>query len=210
MKNITDLFTDIIIIDKIQKKLPSLFQIAELDNSRDGKLGMEIGSARERIIVALLMYYFGKENINTNIPITQNETDVMVFNRPVSIKTITNQQTVGVKLIWTVDHEKAINFINSYKPECDLLYIHINWDSVGGIYLIPKETQLEVLTKQGKDFYFKLPKQGTNPRGVEISNDAMKLLIEHNNTKKIKINYYRTDSKNYSPYDKWVDLWEGD
>ena len=32
------------------------FQLAEIDNSRDGKLSMEIGSARERIITALLIY----------------------------------------------------------------------------------------------------------------------------------------------------------
>ncbi|MBY0379589.1 MAG: ThaI family type II restriction endonuclease, partial [Burkholderiales bacterium] len=85
MSKITSLFQDLGIINKIREKLPTLFQLAELDNSRDGKLGMEIGSARERIVIALLIYQFGEENVITNIPITQNETDVIVFNEPISI-----------------------------------------------------------------------------------------------------------------------------
>lgn len=47
------LFNDERMILKIQEKLPYLFQLAESENSRDGKLGMEIGSARERVILLL-------------------------------------------------------------------------------------------------------------------------------------------------------------
>ena len=67
MSEIDKLFQDLNIIKKIQKKLPTLFQLSEIDNQRNGKLGMEIGSARERIIIALLIYQFGEENITTNI-----------------------------------------------------------------------------------------------------------------------------------------------
>ncbi len=35
--------------------LPHLFFLADLDASRAGKIGMEIGSVRKRIIVALLI-----------------------------------------------------------------------------------------------------------------------------------------------------------
>jgi hypothetical protein len=64
------------------KKLPYLFQLAEIDNSRNGKLGMEIGSARERIVIALLIYKFGEKNIKTDIAITKSEID---WNRDNSI-----------------------------------------------------------------------------------------------------------------------------
>lgn len=47
MSEIDKLFQDLNIIKKIQKKLPTLFQLSEIDNQRNGKLGMEIGSARE-------------------------------------------------------------------------------------------------------------------------------------------------------------------
>ena len=47
---------------------------------------MEIGSARERIVIALLIYKFGEDNIKTDIAITESETDVIVFDEPISIK----------------------------------------------------------------------------------------------------------------------------
>jgi hypothetical protein len=48
-----EIFEDRKLIDRIQKRLPHLFQLAEFESSRAGKIGMEIGSVRERIIVAL-------------------------------------------------------------------------------------------------------------------------------------------------------------
>ena len=55
MSKIDKLFQDLHIAEKIQEKLPILFQLAEIDNQRGRKLAMEIGSARERIIIALLI-----------------------------------------------------------------------------------------------------------------------------------------------------------
>jgi hypothetical protein len=206
-KKIYGIFDENEIIQKIKEKLPYLFQLAEIDNSRDGKLGMEIGSARERILIALLIYKFGEKNIKTDIAITQSEIDVIVFDEPISIKTVTNNNVIGVKLIWTVDAHKALEFINNYSPECDILFAHINWNSQGAIYLLSKESQKEVLKKYGKEFYFKLPKAGTNPRGVEISNEAIRKLVDHNSTKKIDIDWKRDDTIKYNSYDRWVDEW---
>lgn len=206
-KKIHELFNEKYFIKKIKEKLPYLFQLAEIDNSRDGKLGMEIGSARERIVIALLIYKFGEENIKTDIGITESETDVIVFDEPISIKTVTNKKVVGVKLIWTVDAQKALEFINNYSPNCDILFVHINWGGKGAIYLLSKERQQEILSKHGKEFYFKLPKQGTNPRGVEITNEAINKLVEHSTTKKVEIDWNRDNSINYNAYDRWVDHW---
>ncbi len=41
------LFDDNLIIKRVKNKLPHLFQLAELESSRNGKIGMEIGSVRE-------------------------------------------------------------------------------------------------------------------------------------------------------------------
>jgi hypothetical protein len=209
-KKIYEIFNENEIIQKIKEKLPYLFQLAEIDNSRDGKLGMEIGSARERILIALLISKFGEENIKTNIAITQSEIDVIVFDEPISIKTVTNNNVIGVKLIWTVDAQKALEFINNYSPECDILFAHIRWNSQGAIYLLSKESQKEVLEEYGKEFYFKLPKVGTNPRGVEISNEAIRKIVEHNSTKKIDIDWKRDETIKYNSYDRWVDKWDED
>jgi len=99
MSNIIELFENRELVEKIKRRLPYLFQIAELESSRAGKIGMEVGSIRERIIVALLIYKFGESNVETEIPITEPEVDVKLFGKPMSIKTITGKSLSGMKLI---------------------------------------------------------------------------------------------------------------
>ena len=108
-----EIFEDRKLVTKIKNKLPYLFQLAELESSRAGRIGMEVGSLRERIIVALLIYKFGKANVETEIPITEPEVDVKLFGVPISIKTITGKFS-GVKLLWTVDAQKAREFRENY------------------------------------------------------------------------------------------------
>ncbi|WQU89555.1 ThaI family type II restriction endonuclease [Helicobacter pylori] len=200
------LFNDERMILKIQEKLPYLFQLVESENSRDGKLGMEIGSARERVIIALMLYYFGKENVQTDLAITQKEIDVIVLNKPYSIKTA--QTLNGIKLIWTTDVLKIQEFIESYKPNTDILFVYVCWGKEGGFYYIPSATQQEVLITKGKEFYFKLPKSGTNSRGVEISKLALLECIAHKDTLRIPIFWERTNNLKHSPYDKYLELWQ--
>ena len=100
--------------------------------------------------------------------------------------------------------------VSNYQSESDMLFVHINWNQSGAIYLISKDTQNKILKKHGKDFYFKLPKQGTNPRGVEITGKAINELIGHSATKSIKIIWKRDEIKLYDPYDKWIELWKDD
>ncbi len=56
-----------------------------------------------------MVYKFGEENVKIDIPITEAEVDVELFNNPISIKTITGGLN-GIKLIWTVDAQKAKEF----------------------------------------------------------------------------------------------------
>ncbi len=58
---VIELFEDEKLVEKIKSRLPYLFQLAELESSRAGKTGMEVGSVCERIIVALLIYKFGEK-----------------------------------------------------------------------------------------------------------------------------------------------------
>lgn len=206
---ISKLFADKLLIRKIQNKLPKLFQLAELESSRAGKIGMEVGSVREKIITALLIYKFGEPNVETDIPITEPEVDVRVFNNSISIKTITGNNFGGVKLIWTVDAEKAIKFANSYKPSCDIILAQIEWNNDGGLYYIPLNVQLDTLNKIGKDRYIKLPKAGTNPRGVEMTIEAMKKLVNNPNTLRIPIGWNK-ENISFAAYKRWVDLWKED
>jgi len=203
-----ELFEDEKLVKRIKQKLPYLFQLAELESSRAGKIGMEVGSVRERIIAALLIYKFGEKSVVTDIPITETEVDVRLFNEDVSIKTITGSLG-GVKLIWTVDAQKVQEFRENYYPRCDIILVQINWDKVGGFYCIPLEVQKKVFDKKGKENYIKLPKPGTNPRGVEITKDALTTLVNDSNSKQIPIHWIQTKI-DYNPYTRWVDLWNED
>ncbi|HOV37282.1 MAG TPA: ThaI family type II restriction endonuclease [Spirochaetales bacterium] len=204
-----EIFDDETLVAKIKRRLPYLFQLAELESSRAGKTGMEVGSVRERIIVAMLIYKYGNGNVETEVPITEAEVDVLLFGEPVSIKTITGKSFGGVKLVWTVDAQKAKTFRENYYPGCDMLLVQINWENIGGLYYIPLEVQKRYFERIGRFNYIKLPKPGTNPRGVEITKEALTNLVEDNDSRNILINWQRT-SIEYNSYKRWVDLWEED
>lgn len=206
-QKIRKIFSDKKLVARIQDKLPKLFHLAELESSRAGKIGMEVGSVREKIIVALLIYIFGEENVKTEIPITEAEIDVEVYGNPISIKTITGKTPTGIKLIWTVDAAKSKEFSETYLPSCDMIFIHINWDNGGGLYFIPKETQLEVLEIIGRASYIKLPKAGTNPRGVELNRQALQKLLQHKDILDIPI-YWKKEMIDFKPFKRWIELWE--
>ena len=201
-----EIFTDESLIDKIKRRLPYLYQIAELESSRAGKIGMEVGSVREKIIIALLIYKFGESNVKTDIPIIEPEIDVELFGQPVSVKTITGRGFSGVKLIWTVDAQKAKEFRDNYHPRCDIMLVQIVWNGRGGIYYIPLQIQQQLFSEMGREKYIKLPKPGTNPRGVEISKDALLELVRNENTKFIEVMWQKS-KVDYHPYKRWVDYW---
>jgi len=180
-----------------------------MESSRAGKIGMEAGSVREKVIIALLIYKFGDENIDTNLPITNPEADVKLFNQPISIKTVTGTSFSGIKLIWTVDPQKAAAFQANYKPSCDLLLVQINWERQGGLFYIPLRNQQIIFDQLGKERYIKLPKPGTNPRGVEITKEALITLINSEHSRAIPIQWEKTQI-DMSPYKRWVDLWKED
>jgi len=204
-----EIFEDKKLVEKIKRRLPELFRLAELDSSRAGKIGMEVGSVREKILVALLMYKFGEKNVAADIPITEPEVDVKLFDEPISIKTITGKGFSGVKLIWTVDAQKAEEFRENYRPHCDMLLVQINWGNSGGFYYIPLDIQRKIFDAMGRNQYIKLPKAGTNPRGVEITREALTMLVKDGNSKCISIDW-RKPTIEINPYKRWVDLWMED
>lgn len=195
---------------RITRVLPTLFNIAELENRRGNRLGMEVGTTRERILVALLMYVYGSNNV-TFPPTNSPEADVIVNRHPISIKTKTGKSLSGVKLVWTVDWSKIRLFRDSYQPSSDIIYVNINWDDKGGFYLIPISSQRDIFKNLTANNYMKLPKQGTNPRGVEVSKKAMELLLSHPNTLSLDIQWKRDASllgEQWTLYRRWVELWD--
>jgi len=221
MTKLHELFDDPATVEKVKQKLPRLFQMAEIESSRAGKTGMEVGSLRERILVALLVYKFGEGAVDTKIPITETQVDVKLFGESISIKTITGMG--GVKAVWTVDAERAKFFTDNYKPECEILLAQIKWDAAyviesatpssiyhpGGLFLIPLEVQNKLFSSMGRANYLKLPKPGTNPRGVEFAKETIVRLMQDPGTKCIPIMWKKT-TIDYDPYKRWVDYWIAD
>ncbi|MHB1830740.1 MAG: ThaI family type II restriction endonuclease [Candidatus Micrarchaeaceae archaeon] len=206
LKNIGELFTDKEYTKIIKKKLPRLFNIAGIESSRAGKIGMQVGSLRENVLISLLFYAFGEGKVNADFAITTSEKDVEVNGNPISIKTIT--ENGSIKASWTVDAGSATKFVNSYKPNADILLAQIFWGKeAGGLFLIPKEVQLAVFNKLGKGSYLKMPKAGTNPRGIEFTRDAITEMLKSNKTKKILIKWNK-DDQNYNVYTRWIDYWK--
>lgn len=211
---------------KIQRKLPLLFGLAEAQVMRGGKVGMEAGVLREKVLIALLIYKYSKDKVNYNISTTESETDVQVDGHCVSIKTVTLQSPTTiptVKVSWTVDAQSADDFVKKYKPKCDILLAVIcrdksvqqseqsNASQRGlGLYIIPIEVQLKVLQALGHDKYLKKPKQGTNPRGIEFSKEAMRNILFHGDTKYLPISWVLPRSYEElqeRSYEQWVELW---
>lgn len=195
------------LVKLIQRKLPEIFNIAEIECSRAGKVGMEVGSVRESILISLLMYVFGENNIKCDIPITESEIDVILFDTPISIKTKTGQGFNGIKAVWTVDPRKVHEYIEHFKPHFDILLAQLVWNQSGGLYYIPVEAQLEVFNRIGVSRYLIPPKEGTNPRGVEYSSDALFLAIRDPRSKAIPILWKKPDIT-YSKYKRWLDMWK--
>lgn len=205
-RHLIEIFEDEELKAKIQAKLPYLFSIAELESSRAGTTGMQVGSLRENVIIALLIYKFGEKNVETWVRITEPEVDLRLFGQPVSIKTIKGKRLSGVKLIWTVDTPKTQEFRENYYPRCDILLVQVNWGGKGGFYYLPLEVQRKVFNAVGRAAYIKLPKPGTNPRGVEITKEALEAIVTDKESKAIEIYWQRT-KVDYNPYQRWVDYW---
>lgn len=202
---LSEIFKDEKLVEKIKQRLPYLFQLAEIECSRAGKIGMQVGSLRENIIVALLIHKFGKENVETEIPITEPETDVKISGYPISIKTITGFG--GIKASWTVDPDKVQEFRETYTPKCDILLVLIKWGKVGNLFYIPREVQQKVLRDMGYENYIRPPKIGTNPRGPEFNKESLLRLVKDPETKSIDIEWYRSEIK-YKPYERWIPYWQ--
>lgn len=198
--------------EKIERILPTLFNMAELESKRGNKIGMEVGNVREKIIIALFMYVYGQDSVSFP-PTTSHELDVILHDNPISIKTKLYKKNCdydGVKLTWTTDWQKVQEFMAKYRPQSDMVFVNVVWGGSGAFHIIKKETQQKALDDNSIHWYCKIPRQGTNFRGVPMSKEALQLLAEHHDTQKIPINWVRDRSllEERALYRRWEELWD--
>lgn len=69
------------------------------------------------------------------------------------------------------------------------------------------EAQKRLFNRVGGEGYIKLPKPGTNPRGVEVTKEALLSLVKDEMSKVIEISWQKT-KVDYNPYRRWIDYWK--
>jgi len=199
-------FEDRLLVDGIRLLLPQLFHLAEVESSKAGRVGIQVGSLREQTIVALLMCKFGEASAETDVATTEPEADVRLFGQSLSIKTATGKRLGGAKLMWTVDADKVREFRDAYLASADMLLVHIAWGSTGALHFVPVEAQQRCLEQVGRASYMKLPRRGTNPRGVEISREALAGLVQDPLSRCVSVDWVRPRI-GYDPYQRWIGYW---
>lgn len=91
----------------------------------------------------------------------------------------------------------------------DIVLAQISWNKTGGLYLFPVEAQQRAFEALGRETCLVPPKPGTNPRGVEISSEALVMMARDENSRLIKILWNRSVIK-HNPYLRWLDYWRQD
>ena len=200
-----DIFTSAEFQDLIKSKLPKLFEIAEVESTRGGKIGMEVGILRERVLTSFFISKVGEDNVDSDSSATENSKDVQVNGDDISIKTFTGSGYSGVKIFWTSDTESAKRVMDTYTPKFDLIVANINWGSnKGGLYYVDKQTQRQVMDSVGRNKFLKIS-SGSNNRGITYGTDVLKKLLNHENTLKIEIDWVKTNEK-FNIFERWVKL----
>jgi hypothetical protein len=200
-----DIFTSVEFQDLIKSKLPKLFEIAEVESTRGGKIGMEVGILRERVLTSFFISKVGEDNVDSDSSATENSKDVQVNGDDISIKTFTGSGYSGVKIFWTSDTESAKRVMDTYTPKFDLIVANIHWGSnKGGLYYVDKQTQRQVMDSVGRNKFLKIS-SGSNNRGITYGTDVLKKLLNHENTLKIEIDWVKTNEK-FNIFERWVKL----
>jgi len=200
-----DIFTSVEFQNLIKSKLPKLFEIAEVESTRGGKIGMEVGILRERVLTSFFISKVGEDNVDSDSSATENSKDVQVNGDDISIKTFTGSGYSGVKIFWTSDTESAKRVMDTYTPKFDLIVANINWGSnKGGLYYVDKQTQRQVMDSVGRNKFLKIS-SGSNNRGITYGTDVLKKLLNHENTLKIEIDWVKTNEK-FNIFERWVKL----
>lgn len=197
------------VVSYIQKVLPDLFYKAEMECTRGGKIGPEVGCLREQQLVSMLKYFLPKGNVNEDVPSMMPEVDVEISGKPLAIRTA--KDINGVKASWKVDPIQVENFINTYRPKADLLFVHVQWgkndlfEKYPSIYHVPIEAAIMVHTRLGKG-YLVPPKKGTDSKGIQFSRRAIMELLNHPLTAVMSVEWIRPTYK-HDPLHRWFKMW---
>ena len=196
--------------EKYIKGLIILYQSSQTECSRSSGLTPEVGSSRERDLIAS---FASNPLLNVNYDITnEKEEDVKINNNNISIKHSSNKNNSqnGIKIIWTVDIEKRNEFLKKFTFNCDLIIIYVRFDKTieNGYLEIIYISRNELIHQQTnssirKEILFKCLEG--NSRGIEFDKKFFEKIIQ-NSLFHIKINFKNFKCDNFNPISKRLKL----
>lgn len=167
---------------------------------------MEVGKDRETALIILLDVALGATSdycpiCDEDIDPMEKEIDVRIFGVDVSIKTrkMTNKNPnllQSFKVTWSSDRMECDTYIRNFEPHYDIMYLPIPWGYENNLYYFTQVAQRDVIKHLGRDQYFKIG-AGKDPKGVAISDQAVRLLSNHETTLRLPIKW-----KNFDPSSK--------
>ena len=164
-----------------QRDLITLYSDSQSECKRNGKCTMEIGSSREKDLLAVLKRYIGA-GIKTDLDNALVE-DFRYNDQRISVKHSSDVVGAGsIKAKWTSDGDQADAFIRDMlelKPDhyTNILLVHIRVETnTINALMVSAATVLDIVRTLGAAA-FKSSK-GTNNRGVEYSRKMIQKFVE--------------------------------
>ena len=209
---LVNLFGDETYVELLRQKLPRAFEVADAESRRIQQrkggntyesVGQEVGVLRERILVAFLRRALG--DIHIELPTANTSMrDVLVFGKPLEIKTVTGTGKVKVK--WTADTLSAQKDIESFEFTSDILLVRIWWGyERESLFHIPVEALADVADGLEPGSYI-TGAAGTNNRGIEFANSFLSRAEKHPYTTRVRIDWKRSDIR-LDPMERWLGYW---
>jgi len=191
MSSIASVFREPKFRKLVQENLPSMFKEARREAETYSNI-MNVGSHRKRKIINLLIKHIGNDRIEDVFSSTMAEIDIKIDSIPISIKTISNNNSLKMK--WTMDYKIVAEIMTEYTPRYDLILARINWDmndryQPSGLFFIPKQTQTNIMQRLGRENYLRPPKEGTNSRGVSLTKQAYEDWLTDTSTLRIAVDW---------------------
>lgn len=194
---------------QVQKELIYLYQQSQLECTKNGKLSMEIGSSREKDLIAILYRHIGPDvqyNVDIHVP-----EDVKIFGENFSIKHSSAPVGQGsIKWKWTSDTKQANRFkeqlmsssTSEYYKNMILVYVD-NYSMKITIIGILKQVVIDGVKILLEDAF--ISRTGNNNRGVEFSNRMIKHIIKNATFRIVFDNTFTSSCSSYcDPIQKCV------
>jgi hypothetical protein len=164
-----------------QRDLVTLYSDSQSECKRNGKCTMEIGSSREKDLLAVLKRYIG-DGIKTDLDNALVE-DFRYNDQRISVKHSSDVVGGGnIKMKWTADQEQAnacIRAMLELKPDhythILLMYIRVETKCIDAI-MVSADTVLDIVRTLGLEAF--KSSSGTNNRGINYSKKTLQQFIK--------------------------------